>query len=51
MPFNNLLKEYRIVKVKELKAFDETKAGVKELVDAGIVKVPGISFDLLTSQT
>ncbi|MCL7041259.1 hypothetical protein MKW94_013979 [Papaver nudicaule] len=27
---------------RELKAFDETKAGVKGLVDAGVVKIPGI---------
>ena len=27
---------------KELKAFDETKSGVKGLVDAGILNIPGI---------
>ncbi|RZC59952.1 hypothetical protein C5167_021710 [Papaver somniferum] len=29
-------------RVEELKAFDETKAGVKGIVDAGVVKVPRI---------
>ncbi|KAF9605617.1 hypothetical protein IFM89_017960 [Coptis chinensis] len=29
-------------RVEELKAFDETKAGVKGLVDAGLAKVPRI---------
>jgi hypothetical protein len=27
-------------RIKELKAFDETKLGVKGLVDAGITKIP-----------
>ncbi|KAL2453371.1 1-aminocyclopropane-1-carboxylate oxidase1 [Abeliophyllum distichum] len=31
-------------KISDLKAFDETKAGVKGLVDAGITKVPWIFF-------
>jgi hypothetical protein len=31
-------------RVKELKAFDETKLGVKGLVDAGITKVPRIFY-------
>ncbi|KAI3892384.1 hypothetical protein MKX03_012602, partial [Papaver bracteatum] len=29
-------------RVAELKAFDETKAGVKGIVDAGVVRVPRI---------
>ncbi|KAL7209987.1 hypothetical protein ACSBR1_031542 [Camellia fascicularis] len=29
----------------DLKAFDETKAGVKGLVDAGVVKIPKSSSD------
>ncbi|KAM3326711.1 hypothetical protein P3S67_001837 [Capsicum chacoense] len=29
-------------KTRELKAFDDTKAGVKGLVDAGIAQVPQI---------
>ncbi|KAK2400131.1 1-aminocyclopropane-1-carboxylate oxidase protein [Trifolium repens] len=29
-------------RIKELKAFDETKLGVKGLVDAGITKIPKI---------
>ncbi|XP_043721352.1 1-aminocyclopropane-1-carboxylate oxidase homolog 1-like isoform X1 [Telopea speciosissima] len=32
-------------RTKELKEFDETKAGVKGLVDAGVVKVPRIFFN------
>ncbi|GAU25266.1 hypothetical protein TSUD_17790 [Trifolium subterraneum] len=31
-------------RVKELKAFDETKLGVKGLVDAGITKIPQIFY-------
>lgn len=31
-----------LVREKELKAFAETKLGVKGLVDAGILKIPGI---------
>ncbi|XVF06435.1 hypothetical protein REPUB_Repub06bG0047900 [Reevesia pubescens] len=31
-------------RAKELKAFDDTKAGVKGLVDAGVVKIPRIFF-------
>ena len=39
---------------KELKAFDDTKAGVKGLVDTGIVKIPQmfvIPIDELSSET
>ena len=39
---------------KELKAFDDTKAGVKGLVDTGIVKIPQmfvIPTDELSSET
>ncbi|XP_042482531.1 1-aminocyclopropane-1-carboxylate oxidase homolog 1-like [Macadamia integrifolia] len=32
-------------RTKELKEFDETKAGVKGLVDSGVVKVPRIFFN------
>ena len=28
-------------RAKKLKAFKETKAGVKELVDSGVTKIPG----------
>ncbi|RZC59954.1 hypothetical protein C5167_021704 [Papaver somniferum] len=34
-------------RVEELKAFDETKAGVKGIVDAGVVKTPVIDFERL----
>ncbi|RHN78628.1 putative deacetoxyvindoline 4-hydroxylase [Medicago truncatula] len=33
-------------RVKELKAFDDTKLGVKGLVDAGITKIPHIFYHL-----
>lgn len=36
--------EHNFDRISELKAFDETKAGVKGLVDAGITKVPRIFF-------
>ncbi|EOY05989.1 2-oxoglutarate (2OG) and Fe(II)-dependent oxygenase superfamily protein, putative [Theobroma cacao] len=32
-------------RTSELKAFDETKAGVKGLVDGGVTKIPGIFVD------
>ena len=31
-------------RASELKAFDDTKAGVKELVDSGITKIPRIFY-------
>ncbi|KAH6816327.1 2-oxoglutarate and oxygenase superfamily protein [Perilla frutescens var. frutescens] len=40
----NLEKEENYDRVSEVKAFDETKGGVKGLVDAGITKVPRIFF-------
>ncbi|PIN16401.1 Iron/ascorbate family oxidoreductase [Handroanthus impetiginosus] len=36
--------EHNFDRTPELKAFDETKAGVKGLVDAGITKIPKIFF-------
>ncbi|ONK55556.1 uncharacterized protein A4U43_UnF1680 [Asparagus officinalis] len=38
-------------RLSELKAFDETKAGVKGLVDAGITTIPRFFHDSLTDKT
>ncbi|GAB4843196.1 hypothetical protein Ancab_040456 [Ancistrocladus abbreviatus] len=38
-------------RLSELKAFDETKAGVKNLVDGGVTKIPRIFLNNLNSNT
>lgn len=40
--FSTLIESNNYDRMKELKSFDETKAGVKGLVDAGIEKIPRI---------
>lgn len=40
----NSEKEQNYDRMSELRAFDETKGGVKALVDAGITKVPRMFF-------
>lgn len=37
-------------RISELKAFDERKAGVKGLVDAGITQLPRLAFQLSKPQ-